>query len=330
MLGAVITLFSFRSYTSVSVIHIPESWPKPVYDFENNPVTEKGFQLGRRLFYDTKLSIDSTISCANCHLQFTGFTHVDHKLSHGIKGRKGTRNSPALINLAWNNSFHWDGGVNHLNAQPINPIQHPAEMGNTLENVLEYLNNSSQYRQWFHETFQDSVVTTKLFLSALTQYTVSLVSANSKYDQYLLGKIGFSDQEKNGLALFQQYCNTCHKAPLFNTNEYLSNGLPIDTRLNDVGRYAITNTPNDSLKFRVPTLRNIERTFPYMHDGRFIKLKDVINYYCDDLDQENRYLDPRLKTPIEMTPNERKDLLAFLYTLTDIEFLFNPRFGFPR
>ena len=115
---------------------IPKKWPEPVYQFENNPLSEEGFRLGRDLFYDVNLSRDKSISCANCHLQYTGFTHVDHKVSHGIEGRKGTRNSPVLINLIWNNSFHWDGGVNHIEVQSINPIKHPAEMDNTLKNVL--------------------------------------------------------------------------------------------------------------------------------------------------------------------------------------------------
>ena len=266
------------------------NWPVPVYDFEENPVSEDGFQLGRKLFYDPMLSRDNTISCANCHLQYTGFTHVDHAVSHGIEGRKGTRNSPVLINLAWNSSFHWDGGVNHLDVQAINPIQHAAEMDNSLENVLSYVNGLKDYRSAFYKVFGDSTATSKTLMRAMSQFTASLVSSNSKYDQYLRGETAFSRQELKGLKLFEKHCNSCHTAPLFNSNVFASNGLPIDSVYNDVGRYAITHVGTDSLKFRVPTLRNIEHTYPYMHDGRFRKLREVIEYYAEKLDRSTLYL----------------------------------------
>ena len=309
---------------------IPKNWPKPVYQFENNPLSEEGFQLGRDLFYDVNLSRDKTITCANCHLQYTGFTHVDHNVSHGIEGRKGTRNSPALINLIWNNSFHWDGGVNHIEVQSINPIKHPAEMDNTLVNVLSYLQTSDDYKAKFSRVFGDSVISTKRFLQAITQFTGSLISSNSRYDQYKRKEIKFSSQEKNGLKLFKKNCNSCHTAPLFNSNTFESNGLPIDTAFNDLGRYAITQLKKDSMRFRVPTLRNIEVTFPYMHDGRYKKLREVIKYYTEELNTETAYLSPRLKRKISLTSNEQKDLIAFLLTLTDKEFLYNKRFSFPR
>ena len=127
-LGVMLASFRLAIDTNPLILELPDKWPTPVYTFATNPLTEEGFQLGRKLFYDPNLSRDQTISCASCHLQYTGFTHVDHNVSHGIEGRKGTRNAPALINLIWNSSFHWDGGVNNLEVQPINPIQHPAEM----------------------------------------------------------------------------------------------------------------------------------------------------------------------------------------------------------
>jgi len=309
---------------------IPKKWPNPVYQFENNPLSEEGFQLGRELFYDVNLSRDKTITCANCHLQYTGFTHVDHNVSHGIEGRKGTRNSPALINLIWNNSFHWDGGVNHIEVQSINPIKHPAEMDNTLINVLSYLQTSDDYKAKFSRVFGDSLISTKRFLQAITQFTGSLISSNSRYDQYKRKEITFSSQEKNGLKLFKKNCNSCHTAPLFNSNTFESNGLSTDTAFNDLGRYAITQLKKDSMRFRVPTLRNIEVTFPYMHDGRYKKLREVIKYYTEELNTETAYLSPRLKRKISLTSNEQKDLIAFLLTLTDKEFLYNKRFSFPR
>lgn len=305
-------------------------WPEPIYDFEKNPITEEGFQLGRKLFYDPELSRDNTISCASCHLQFTGFTHVDHAVSHGIEGRKGTRNSPVLINLAWNSSFHWDGGVNHLDVQAINPIQHVAEMDNTLESVLDYVNNLTEYKSAFFDAFGDSIATTQSLMRAFSQFTTSLVSSNSKYDQFIRGETDFSNQEKKGLKLFEKHCNNCHKAPLFNSNGFESNGLPLDSTYNDLGRYGITKTGSDSLKFRIPTLRNIEHTYPYMHDGRFKKLREVVQYYAEELDQSNPYLSQQLKSDMKLSKNDQKDLISFLCTLTDRTFLYNRRYGFPN
>src|SRR3989338_6112673 len=167
-------LLAFRAVeNSASPPDWPGDWPEPMYNFADNPFSEEGFELGRKLFYDPELSRDKTISCATCHLQYTGFAHVDHNVSHGIEGRKGTRNAPALINLIWRSSFHWDGGVNHLDAQAINPITHPAEMDNTLENVLDYLRSSMEYKVLFHDVFGDSSATSRALFHAISLYTTS-------------------------------------------------------------------------------------------------------------------------------------------------------------
>lgn len=325
---------SFRHGNSFQKMkfNIPKKWPKPVYDFKKNPLTQEGFELGRKLFYDPILSRDKTISCASCHLQYTGFTHVDHALSHGIEGRKGTRNSPVLINLAWNKFFHWDGGVNHLEVQGINPIEHPAEMDNSLKEVINSLNTSETYLSLFKSAFGSREINTARIMKALTQFTLSLVSANSKYDQVMRKEKGvfFTDQEKNGLNLFRSDCNSCHTEPLFTNTFFASNGLPIDTLLKDIGRYGITHNPKDSMQFKIPTLRNIEFTFPYMHDGRYRKLKEVLNYYSDGINVKTTYLHGNLKKPLRYTEAQKKDLLAFLYTLTDKSFLYNKRFSFPK
>lgn len=324
--------FRFEKPPKVFSIQIPKKWPRPVYDFSKNPLTEIGFELGRKLFYDPILSRDSSISCASCHLQYTGFTHVDHAVSHGIDGRKGTRNTLALINLAWQKSFHWDGGVTNLETQAINPLQHTAEMDNSLSAVIKRLNASSNYPSLFEKAFGKKEITTSNLMKALTQYTVSLISANSKYDKVSRKEKGifFTEQEKRGLKLFDAHCNSCHTAPLFTNTLFASNGLKIDSLLKDTGRFAITGFPGDSLNFKIPTLRNIEFTFPYMHDGRFKKLKDVIHFYSEGIDYQSPYLSPHLKDRKDFTEIEKKDLLAFLYTLTDKEFLYNPRFSFPR
>lgn len=331
LLGVSLTLLSWNNTTTeVESIEIPEGWPEPLYDFEKNPITHEGFVLGRKLFHDPLLSRDGTISCASCHSQYNGFTHVDHAVSHGIDDRKGTRNSPVLINLAWNNSFHWDGGVNNLEVQPLNPLSHPAEMDQLLEKVLEYLNQDEAYRSLFFQAFGDSVVSSKNMLLALAQFNASLVSSNSRYDKFMRDELEFTKQEKKGLKLFMKHCNSCHTAPLFNSNKYASNGLPIDTVYNDVGRFKITGNPEDSLKFRIPTLRNIAYTFPYMHDGRFKKLRQVVAYYAGEIDLENPYLSNELRKKIKLSSIDQKDLISFLLTLTDKEFLFNNKFELPK
>ncbi len=311
---------------------VPKDWPKPSYNFKNNPLTQEGFELGRKLFYDPILSLDSSISCASCHLQYTGFTHVDHPVSHGIGGQKGSRNAPVIFNLAWNSSFHWDGGVPLLDLQPINPIEHPKEMGSKLPEVLRRLNTSSSYKALFQRAFGVNQATTAHLMKALSQYMILLVSSNSKYDQVMRKEknVAFTDQEQRGYALFDTHCSRCHQEPLFTATFFASVGLPIDPILNDAGRFSITHRKEDSMLFKIPTLRNIEYSFPYMHDGRFKKLKDVINYYSDGIDTNAFNLHPLLRRSLHLSEYEKKDLLAFLLTLTDKEFLYNKRFSYPK
>lgn len=307
---------------------IPKGWPKPNYDFSKNPLTEEGFQLGRHLFYDPILSKDSTISCASCHLQATGFTHVDHSLSHGIDGKIGTRNSMTMMNLAWSKTFMWDGGVNHLDVQALNPITSPVEMNETLANVVQKLQKSEKYQSLFIAAFGDDNITGQRILKALSQFELMLVSANSKYDKVMRKEAVFSDQEQNGYQLFKNNCASCHSEPLFTNGKFENNGIPIDTTLNDIGRQRISEKSEDYLKFKVPTLRNIQFTNPYMHDGRFKKITEVIKHY-NSL-ENNKNLPKQLQKPMNLTDNERVDLVAFLLTLTDNEFLFNKQFSFPR
>lgn len=310
-------------------LDVPKNWPKPNYNFKNNPLTEEGFQLGRQLFYDPILSKDGTISCASCHLQSTGFTHVDHDLSHGIGGKIGTRNSLTLQNLAWSKNFMWDGGVNHLDVQPIAPITSEVEMNETLENVTVKLQLSEKYKALFQKAFGTTKITGQLTLKALSQFIVSLTTSNSKYDKVVSKKASFTEMEQKGYDLFKMNCASCHKEPLFTSDSFENNGLPIDKTLNDLGRMKITQDPKDSLKFKVPTLRNIEFTFPYMHDGRFKTLNEVVKHYNSGI-QESATLSKELKKPLHLSDNERTELIAFLKTLTDKEFLFNPRYFYPK
>ncbi|MGY8924134.1 MAG: cytochrome-c peroxidase [Flavobacteriales bacterium] len=312
------------------IFDYPDYWPKPHYDFSKLTMSENEFQLGRQLFYDPIMSRDQTVSCASCHLQATGFTHVDHDLSHGIDGRIGTRNSMALMNLAWNSSFMWDGGVNHIELQALAPISSENEMGSSLNEVVAKLNASIKYKALYYDSYQDSLVTGQKTLLALTQFIVMLNSYNSKYDKYIINedKGLFTQQEKNGLNIFRNHCASCHTEPLFTNNEFHNNGLTLDPYLNDYGRMRVTNKSEDSLKFKVPTLRNIQFTPPYMHDGRFETLKAVITHYNSEITHSST-LSESLKNNLQLTHKEEVDLLVFLRTLTDTDFLFNKRFSYP-
>ncbi|MFZ4798465.1 MAG: cytochrome-c peroxidase [Bacteroidia bacterium] len=324
----IIQLFAFVSADKPLFI-TPKYWPKPVYNFKKNPLSESKILLGRVLFYDPILSRNNTVSCANCHSQYTAFTHIDHALSHGIDDRIGTRNSPALMNLAWHNSFMWDGAINHLDMQALAPISHHDEMDENIKHVTEKLQTSKIYPPLFLKAFGDSLITGEKTLKAISQFMLTLVSANSKYDKVKRKEDSFTVQEENGYQLYKQNCASCHAEPLFTNIKFENNGLPIDSLLKDAGRKRITQNDKDFLKFKVPTLRNIEFSNPYMHDGRFKRIADVLKHYTNGI-QTNKNLASQLQKPIILTSNQKVDLTAFLLTLTDKEFLFNPKFGFPK
>ena len=323
-------LFGFSNLNCTPIYFaIPKNWPKPTYNFKNNPSTKEGFELGRELFYDPILSRDNTISCSSCHLQQTGFTHVDHDLSHGINGRIGTRNALTLQNLAWIKNFMWDGGVNHLEMQAVGPITSSLEMDESVKNVVVKLQKSKKYRNLFQKAFGNTAITGQLMLKSLAQFTVALVSSNSKYDKMIKNQVQFSDVEQKGYDLFKKNCASCHQEPLFSSDQFENNGLEVDTTLNDFGRMKITQSPSDSIKFKVPTLRNIQFTFPYMHDGRFKTLNEVTKHYATGIKQ-SKTLAKQLKNNMYLTDANRVELIAFLKTLTDTDFLFNPQYGFPK
>ncbi len=308
---------------------VPLNFPKPVYDFSKNQLSENKIQLGRALFYDPILSRNNMISCASCHSQFSAFTHVDHALSHGIEDKIGFRNTPALMNLAWQNTFMRDGAINHLDVQSLAPITNPVEMDETITHVVSKLQSSKLYPKLFYKAFGDSIITGEHTLKAISQFMLTLVSSNSKYDSVMRKQTVFNEQEANGYILFKKNCSSCHTEPLFTNDDFRNNGLPIDTTLNDFGRYRVTKNPSDSLKFKVPTLRNIEFSYPYMHDGRFKKLFQVLNHYTTGV-EKNKTLSKELQQPIELSPNEKVDIIAFLLTLTDKSFLFNPHYSYPK
>ena len=323
--------FLVSSYFSPDdgLFYQPDGWTAPTYNFDNNPLSKVGFELGRALFYDPILSKDSTISCASCHFQYTAFAHIDHPTSHGVDSRVGKRNAPGLMNMAWAPYFHWDGGVLGLNGQAINPMVHPDEMGSTLVDILIKLNRNKKYKAQFKKVFGTDEIETHHLLKALAQFTVSLVSANSKYDQWKKGKADFTAQEERGYKLFKAHCNQCHTEPLFTSYAFKANGIGPNPQFLDSGRALITGKSKDVYLFKVPTLRNVEHSFPYMHDGRMAKLKEVIHHYANSMTWKMP-ISKELKKNITLNSDQEKDLLSFLKTLTDQEFLLNRNYGFPK
>lgn len=326
-IAAFILLLSFT--INSSRLSYPDYFPQPQYDFSRNPLDSVKIELGRNLFYSPVLSSNNTISCASCHSPYNAFSHTDHSLSHGIHDQVGTRNAPALFNLAWQKKFMWDGAINHLDMQPLAALNHPKEMGETLPSIIKKLNESRFYRAFFYSAFKDSMVTGEKVLKALAQFQLTLVSANAKYDMVKQGKAIFTEQEKKGYSIFKTYCNTCHKEPMFTDYSFANNGLPVDTVLRDYGRWVITQNSEDSLVFKIPSLRNLSYTYPYMHDGRFKKLEQVLDHYTTGI-QKGPTLSGKLKKPIPLSAEDKNNLFAFLLTLNDREFVFNPRHNYPR
>ena len=304
----------------------PLNFPTPVYDFSGNTLTEEGFQLGKKLFYDGRLSKDGNFPCASCHQQHAGFANFDHALSHGFNNQFTVRNAPPLFNLAWQKNFHWDGGINHLENQPLAPISAPNEMAEDILHVLEKLKSDSLYPALFTKAFGDPLINSQRMLKALSQFMVSLVSANSRYDRMKKGLLVFTEGEKTGYQLFQAKCSGCHPEPLFTDLSYRNTGIPMDPFLKDLGRMRITGKPEDSLKFKVPSLRNIALSFPYGHDGRFYALSNVLDHYSTGV-VSGPSTDSLVRNKIPLSELEKFYIKQFLNSLTDSSFLQNKRFS---
>lgn len=323
------------SYVAVNKklsLEVPANFPNVTYNLDANPLTEKGFELGKKLFYDGNLSANGFISCGFCHEQRFAFTHHEHQFSHGINDLEGTRNAPPIQNAAFMKEFTWDGATSHLDLFPIIPITNEVEMGETLTNVMAKLQANQEYQKLFLEAFENGEVNNENFFKALSQFMVMMVSSNSKYDKYIRGEddISFTEEETYGHQVFKQKCASCHKTDLFTDDAFRNNGLPAYPGINDLGRAEVTGSASDNYKFKVPSLRNVEVTKPYMHDGRFGSLKSVLDFYDNGV-QDSETLDPILKQNerlgIALSEGEKEALIAFLLTLTDNEYLNDERFA---
>lgn len=321
----------------------------PVYFGEpdiptDNPLTDAGIDLGRHLFYEKKLSADTSISCASCHQQSKAFT--DGKVfSDGING-KTQRSAMSLANLAWKSHFFWDGEFESLEAQALHPIEDPVEMDMSLEEVVERLSASDLYKEKFYLAFGSEEINGDRIAKSLAQFQRTLVTETSKYDLYKQGKENFTAQEKRGEELFFTHpepevglrggdCGDCHAGALTRTNAFHNNGL--DETFDDPGRGGITGRDFEMGQFIVPTMRNIALTAPYMHDGRFETLDEVLDHYNEHI-QMSTTLSPLLRKGFNeegsdnlgLTEQEKEDIIAFLHTLTDESFVNNPKFSNPH
>jgi cytochrome c peroxidase len=301
---------------------------------ETNPLTEEGIELGRRLFYDPILSGNNAMSCGTCHKQQFAFTDSTLRFSIGVDGLPGTRNTMSLVNLGYQKKFFWDGGAADIESQVIDPIQNPLEMHETLPRMIEKLNGHPEYPALFEKVFGNRTITTPMVMKAIAQFERTLISGNSKFDQFKRGLASLSDQEKRGMAIFEAEergdCVHCHTlGSTFSDFEFRNTGL--DSIAADAGRYRITLLATDSGKFKTPSLRNIDVTAPYMHDGRFRTLEECVDHYNTNF-HYTKYLDGNIVRLQKgrLNAQEKADLVAFLHTLTDHEFLSNPKFGPPR
>lgn len=323
-------------------LKIPSHFPQMTIPADN-PMTEEGVLLGRMLFYEKKLSLDRTISCGSCHAPDASFSDVN-QFSQGVNGAVGVRNSMALINLGWQTSYFWDGRAHTLEEQILEPVPNPVEMHLQWKDAVSRLKADQDYRNQFYRAFGVVDFDSTHVSKALAQFLRTMISGDSKYDvMYKFAnnipltaaetavKNSVTSEEWAGFDLFKSLngadCFHCHNGTLMQVQKFSNNGL--DAVFSDLGRGAITHNPNDNGKFKVPTLRNIALSAPYMHDGRFVTLDDVIEHYSTGI-QHSATLDPLMEFAsvggVHLNTEQRNQLKAFLLTLTDHNFVTNPDF----
>lgn len=292
----------------------------------DNKLTEEGIALGRKLFYDKRLSNDGTMACATCHKQENGFDDF-RQFSQGTNGSFGDRNAMPIINLAWANAFFWDGRRKTMEEQAHDPVTNPIEMANTWPEVVSRLQADAQYPSLFFKAFGTRAIDSNLVVKAIAQFERTMVSFNTRFDKYFYQNDGsaLNASEQRGLMLFtgDGLCNTCHMMnTLFTDHQFRNNGL--DAVPADAGLMKFTGNETDRGKFKVPGLRNIAQTAPYMHDGRFSTLEEVVNFYSTGVRQSSPNIDehmPPFGAGLNLSVQDKSDLVAFLKSLSDEEFL---------
>lgn len=321
-------------------LSIPPSLPQVAFP-NDNPLTVEGVALGRKLFWDPILSADSTQSCGSCHAPEFAFTDNGLATSTGIRGQNGSRNSMPIMNLMYGTSFFWDGRAQTLHHQALMPIEDPLEMDDQLSNVIQKLEGSSFYPEDFRKAFGTPGITEDRIGLALEQFMLTFISGDSKFDRFMLGTAQLTASEQRGMEIFNgdiengssgpaADCFHCHGQSVFSNNKFMNNGL--DSALTDLGLFLVSGNEEDKGKFKVPSLRNIELSGPYMHDGRFNTLFEVIDFYDSEVENNSPNLDPNMhgiRFGLNLTQQQKSDLIAFLRTLTDTTFVNNPNFQSP-
>lgn len=333
------------SNTTVYDLSLPAFVP-PMPIPTDNPLTKEGVELGRFLFWDPQLSVDGSVSCGSCHAPEAGFSD-NNTFSIGVGGTVGVRNSMALVNLGWANLFFWDGRVSTLEQQVFHPISDPIEMGESVKGVVAKLKADPDYAPMFADAFGSACIDHVRISKAVAQFVRSMVSFNSQLDKVLYGPQNFTPNQFNGYDLFIKEggdpadglggqwgadCFHCHGSTytFFTDWQLHNNGL--DSVFTDVGAYGITGNSWDLGRFKAPTLRNIAYTAPYMHDGRFATLDEVIDHYnmgghvSATIDPFMKYTQGGLQLPAQ----DRADMVTFLEMLSDEEFINNPKFSDPH
>lgn len=335
------------NYTSDATpyeLTVPENLAQylpPIVNPIDNPLTVEGVELGRKLFYETKLSGDNTQACAGCHMPDKAFSDTS-KFSTGIDGNLGSRNAMPVINVGWMTTLFWDGRAKSVEDQAFGPVVNPVEMHNSWDNAVATLQADPIYPPLFKKAFGTDQIDSVLVVKAIAQFERTLISGNSPFDKYLRGEdSGWSDQDiyeaYQGYAIFMDEskgdCFHCHGDqynPLWTDNKFHNNGL--DATITDNGLGDVTGDPNDNGKFKTPTLRNLAYTAPYMHDGRFETLDEVLFQYA-----YNVTISPTIDALMQkantggnqLNVTERQLLKKFLLSLSDESFVTNPDFQKP-
>lgn len=351
LLLAVIVTFGCKKEPKVYeptpyALDVPSHFPNMPIPADN-PMTVEGVYLGRKLFYEKRLSLDNSISCASCHSPQKGFSD-DKRFSIGVNGTIGRRQSMALVNLGWQQFFFWDGRAKTLEQQILEPVPDPVEMHLQWKEAQKRLENDLEYKRLFMKAFGTQIIDSSYVAKAIAQFLRTMISTNSKYDvmykyannmpltpsEYQVYQ-AVSIEEWAGYDLFQSLngadCFHCHNGALMQVQRYSNNGL--DATFTDLGRGAITGNPSDNGTFKIPTLRNIEYTAPYMHDGRFNTLDEVINHYSHHI-KISSTIDPMIEFAfqggVQLNAHEKSLVKAFLLTMSDPSFFTNPAFSDPN
>lgn len=305
--------------------------------FKDNTITKEGIELGRHLFYETRLSADNSVSCASCHQQSRAFAD-DMVLSNiGMSKKPLMRNTPPLFNLSWHSGYFWEGGSTSLEIQVLGPLTHNDEMGKDPRKLIRELSKDSIYPTLFKKAFGRKAITLRKIAYAIAQFERSLISANSKFDQYKAGKLKLTQAELKGGKVFLNNCVSCHSGGLFTDLKYHNNGIDDSWYYTDIedprlGRYRVTLDSADFGKYKTASLRNLMFTAPYMHDGRYSSIEEVVEFYSEKIkysQQLDSILIPVGNKGFGLSYQEKMDLTAFLKTLTDSSFVQNPSYSNP-